>query len=223
MSIPRRTVLLAVGSSVAIAGCLGDDESDEDPSDDGIEDSTDDGTQTDDSDGSGDEDSESENENETDNEGGSGATVRVRSHPDLGDILVGPEGLTLYNFDQDTQDEMASTCYEGCAEAWPPLTVEGEPTTGDGVSATLTTFERDDGETQVATDGWPLYYFASDEEPGDVNGQGVNDVWWVLAPDGTPVRPDDDGDSDGDTSNGTDDTDDSDGDDSEDDDNGVGY
>ncbi|MFC7215327.1 hypothetical protein ACFQO4_14715 [Saliphagus sp. GCM10025334] len=217
MGIPRRTVLLAVGSSVAIAGCLGDEESDG-----GSEDSTDGGAQTDDSDESGDDDSESgnENENETDDEGESDTTVRVRSHPDHGDILVGPEGLTLYNFDQDTQDEMASTCYDGCAEAWPPLTVEGdgEPTAGDGVSATLTTFERDDGTMQVAADGWPLYYFASDEEPGDANGQGVNDVWWVLAPDGTPMRPDN-GDGLGDDNN-SDDTDDSDGDD---DDDGVGY
>ncbi|WP_312909357.1 COG4315 family predicted lipoprotein [Natronosalvus caseinilyticus] len=218
MSIPRRTVLLAVGSSVAIAGCLGDEESDG-----GSEDSTD-GTQTDGSDDSGDDDSESEseNENETDDEGESDATVRVRSHPDHGDILVGPEELTLYNFDQDTQDEMASTCYDDCATAWPPLTVEGEgdPTAGDDVSATLTTFERNNGETQVAADGWPLYYFASDEEPGDVNGQGVNDVWWVLKPDGTPMRPDDSGGS-GDDGNSdeTDDTDDSD----SDDDDGVGY
>jgi len=58
---------------------------------------------------------------------------------------------------------------------------------GDGVSAELTTFEREDGSTQVAADGWPLYYFAPDEAPGDAKGQGVNDVWWVLAPDGTPV------------------------------------
>ncbi|UTF53470.1 COG4315 family predicted lipoprotein [Natronosalvus rutilus] len=221
MSIPRRTVLLAVGSSVAIAGCLGDEESDG-----GSEDSTDDGTQIDDSDESGDDDSESEseneseNDNETDDEGESGATVRVRPHPDHGDVLVGPQGLTLYNFDQDTQGEMESTCYDGCAEAWPPLTVEGEPTAGDGVAATLTTFERDDGETQVAANGWPLYYFASDEEPGDANGQGVNDVWWVLKPDGTPMRPDDSGGS-GDDGNSdeTDDTDDSD----SDDDDGVGY
>ncbi|MFC6731773.1 hypothetical protein [Haladaptatus sp. GCM10025893] len=45
-----------------------------------------------------------------------------------------------------------------------------------------------EGSTQVAAAGWPLYYFAPDENPGDANGQGVNDVWWVLRPDGTPVR-----------------------------------
>lgn len=117
------------------------------------------------------------------------ATVTVRDHPDLGEILVGPDGLTLYMFDKDTKGEPSSTCYDGCADNWPPLTVDGEPTAGDDVSAALTTFEREDGSVQVAAAGWPLYYFTPDETPGDVKGQGVGDVWWVLRPDGTPVRP----------------------------------
>jgi len=119
---------------------------------------------------------------------GAAATVAVDTHPDLGEILVGPEGLTLYMFDQDTQGADSSACAGGCAEAWPPLTTEGEPSTGEGTTVELTTFEREGGRTQVVAGGWPLYYFADDEAPGDVNGQGVNDVWWVLAPDGTPVR-----------------------------------
>jgi hypothetical protein len=68
------------------------------------------------------------------------------------------------------------------------LTVGGEPTAGEGVTAELTTFERGDGTTQVAAAGWPLYYFQDDADPGDANGQGVGGVWWVLAPDGTPSR-----------------------------------
>ena len=116
------------------------------------------------------------------------ATVRVRSHPELGEILVGPDGRTLYMFDPDTRGSGASSCSGSCAEAWPPLTVDGEPTQGDGVTAELTTFERDGGETQVAAGGWPLYYYVDDAGPGDANGQGVNGVWWVLGPDGTPKR-----------------------------------
>jgi predicted lipoprotein with Yx(FWY)xxD motif len=118
------------------------------------------------------------------------ATVRIRTHPDLGEILVGPDGRTLYMFDSDTEGEGASTCHGGCAEAWPPLNAEDDPTAGGAVTAELGTFEREGGGTQVAADGWPLYYFASDEMPGDVSGQGVNDVWWVLGPDGTPKRAD---------------------------------
>lgn len=113
------------------------------------------------------------------------ATVRVRSHGSYGDILVGPEGHTLYLFDKDETDQ--SNCTGGCAENWPPLTVEGEPTKTDRVSASLSTFEREDGSRQVAVAGHPLYYFAPDEQPGDAKGQGVNDVWWVVAPDGSAV------------------------------------
>jgi len=58
------------------------------------------------------------------------------------------------------------------------------------VTAELTTYEREDGQTQVAANGWPLYYFANDETPGDTNGQGVGDVWWVLDPAGMPIRED---------------------------------
>ncbi|WP_436932514.1 hypothetical protein [Halosimplex halobium] len=122
---------------------------------------------------------------------GSGTpTVRVRSHPDLGETLVDGEGITLYMYDPDPQGSGSSTCYDGCADAWPPLTVEGDPTAGVDVAAELTTFERTTGAVQVAANGWPLYYWVDDEEPGDATGQGVNEVWWVLTPEGVPVRSD---------------------------------
>ena len=47
---------------------------------------------------------------------------------------------------------------------------------------------RGDGGTQVTFAGWPLYRFASDAAPGDVNGQGASDKWYVIGPDGTVVR-----------------------------------
>ena len=116
------------------------------------------------------------------------ATVAVESHPDLGDVLVGPDGMTLYMFDADEHGASESACHDDCVEMWPPLTVEAEPTAGEGITAELSTFERADGQTQVAAAGWPLYYFVEDEAPGDATGQAVNDVWWVLNPNGDPVR-----------------------------------
>jgi len=125
-------------------------------------------------------------ESTTTTDGGmDGPTVAVSSHPEHGDILADAEGMTLYLFTTDSDGE--SACYDSCADAWPPLTLDGEPTAGDGVTASLGTTERDDGSTQVTAAGHPLYYFASDEEPGDAKGQGVNDAWYVLAPDGSQV------------------------------------
>jgi predicted lipoprotein with Yx(FWY)xxD motif len=105
----------------------------------------------------------------------------------LGDVLVDAEGLTLYMFDKDT--EGISTCYEDCAVAWPPLLVEGEPAVGEGLDESLvTTVPRDDGTMQVKYGDWPLYYWKDDKAPGDVLGQAVGEVWWVVGADGQPIR-----------------------------------
>jgi predicted lipoprotein with Yx(FWY)xxD motif len=117
----------------------------------------------------------------------SGPAVAVREHPEYGEILVDGDGMTLYLFTRDSRGE--SVCSGDCADAWPPLT-GGNPSAGDGVTASLDTIERDDGSMQVTADGMPLYYYAPDGEPGDATGQGVGDVWFVLRPDGSTVGPD---------------------------------
>ena len=113
------------------------------------------------------------------------ATVAVASS-DLGEIVVDGEGLSLYMFGNDEGGE--SACYEACAQTWPPLLTEGDATAGDGADATLLgTTERTDGTTQVTYNGHPLYHYAADSAPGDTNGQGVGDVWFVLSPAGEPI------------------------------------
>jgi predicted lipoprotein with Yx(FWY)xxD motif len=113
-----------------------------------------------------------------------GAEIAVTSS-DLGDILVDGEGMTLYVFDNDTDEN--STCYDDCEANWPPLT--GEVTAGDGVDQSLLgTSEREDGTTQVTYAGKPLYYFAGDQAAGDTNGQAVGDIWWVVGPDGEKIQ-----------------------------------
>jgi predicted lipoprotein with Yx(FWY)xxD motif len=109
-------------------------------------------------------------------------TVRVGNSEELGDFLVGANGMTLYLFTVD--EERLSNCYEQCAANWPPLLVQpGEaPVPGMGVTGELGVTERDDGSLQVIYDGKPLYYWVNDEAPGDTTGQGVNDVWFVVAP-----------------------------------------
>lgn len=118
------------------------------------------------------------------------ADVQVGSTA-LGDVLVDADGMTLYLFTNDSDGQ--SACYDDCAVAWPPLTVDAEPVAGEAVDAGLLgTTERDDGSIQVTYDGSPLYTWASDNDPGDVSGQGVNDVWFVLTPDGEAIMNSDD-------------------------------
>ena len=126
--------------------------------------------------------SETESESEEEDEE---YTVEASSS-DLGEIVVDSSGRTLYVFMADTSSE--STCYDDCAATWPALTVEGEPS-AEGIDASLLgTSERTDGSTQVTLNGHPLYYFASDQSPGDTNGQGIGDVWFVVSPQGEAIQ-----------------------------------
>lgn len=112
------------------------------------------------------------------------ATVMV-ADTDLGQILVDGEGRTLYLFTPDEQGP--SVCTDDCLANWPSLT--GPATAGEGVDESLlgTAPRPDDGTEQVTYNGWPLYYFAADPNPGDINGQGVGDVWFVVTPEGEAV------------------------------------
>jgi predicted lipoprotein with Yx(FWY)xxD motif len=134
----------------------------------------------------GDDDVAVEPTTEPDETAAPGETATVATaESDHGTILVDGEGRTLYVFGND--EPGVSNCADACAEAWPPLV--GEPEAGEGVDeALLGTIEREDGETQVTVNELPLYYFAQDAAPGDTNGQGLNDVWWVVSPEGEPIE-----------------------------------
>ncbi|WP_324651127.1 hypothetical protein [Georgenia sp. H159] len=113
-----------------------------------------------------------------------GGTEIATADTDLGTVLVDGEGMTLYLFTNDSPG--MSACTGDCLVAWPP--VEGEPAAGEGVDeALLGSIEREDGTVQATYGDWPLYYFSQDTSPGDVTGQGVNDVWFVVTPDGEMV------------------------------------
>jgi predicted lipoprotein with Yx(FWY)xxD motif len=116
-----------------------------------------------------------------------GDTVGVKTaETELGNILVGPNGLTLYGFTNDVDGQ--SSCSGTCAEAWPPLTVDANWTVGPGLdSAVFNTVTREDGTEQLVAGRWPLYYFSGDTVPGDVNGQGSGGVWFAVNVDTTLV------------------------------------
>jgi predicted lipoprotein with Yx(FWY)xxD motif len=105
----------------------------------------------------------------------------------LGRTLTDQEGRTLYGFTKD--EDGKSSCYDDCAVTWPAFTVRGKVMAGAGLKADwLATAERRDGTTQVTYKGMPLYYFSGDQQPGDINGQGVGGIWFTVAPDGALIR-----------------------------------
>jgi len=101
-----------------------------------------------------------------------------------GTYLVNAEGMSLYTFDNDTE-ELVSTCVDDCALTWPPVVVlEGVTVVpGEGVDPELLVpFLRPDETMQLAYNGDPLYLYSGDLEPGDINGDGLFDVWHLAAP-----------------------------------------
>ncbi|WP_345751460.1 COG4315 family predicted lipoprotein [Microbacterium rhizophilus] len=116
-----------------------------------------------------------------------GAASLATADSDLGTIVVDGQGMVVYQFDSDTQGSGASTCEGQCLDAWPPVHGDGTAAV-DGISGELGTITGVDGQPQLTLNGWPLYYYAGDTQAGQTTGQGVGDVWWVLDPDGEPIR-----------------------------------
>jgi len=97
----------------------------------------------------------------------------------LGEVMVGANGHTLYAFTDDPEKQ--TTCFDACATAWPPLTVQDGFTISDELQASgATVIDRPDGSKQLAMGKWALYYYAGDGAPGDANGQGVNGKWFAI-------------------------------------------
>ena len=107
--------------------------------------------------------------------------IGVRTDAKFGDLLVDAQGMTLYKNVKDKPGAFA--CTDACLTMWPPLLAPAgaRPTTAAALPAALSTVGRPDGATQVTYNGAPLYLFANDHNPGDVNGQGVGGVWSVVS------------------------------------------
>jgi len=141
------------------------------------------------------------------------ATIDVLAgETDLGSVLVGPDGRTLYGFTNDV--DALSTCYGTCADAWPPVIVSDDWTAGPGLDfGIFATTVREDGQSQLVAGRWPLYYFAGDAAPGDINGQNSGQVWFAvdlnggLITDAAPAGSADATTDSGDDANGTSDGD----------------
>jgi len=100
------------------------------------------------------------------------------------------DGLTLYTFDADPIGQ--TTCVDAaCLGPWPALLADD----GAAAAAPYSIITRPDGNRQWALRGKPLYFWAGngtlpgDMAQGDVNGEGVGNVWRVARP-GAPVLKD---------------------------------
>jgi predicted lipoprotein with Yx(FWY)xxD motif len=102
----------------------------------------------------------------------------------MGQIVVDAKGMSVYYYTKDTKDSGTSACTGGCLAAWPPVTTTSSTPSVEGVMGTVGTIATPDGKKQVTINGMPIYYYAKDKAAGDITGQGVNSVWYLVAPSG---------------------------------------
>ncbi len=121
------------------------------------------------------------------------SAIAVGHATGIGDYLVDADGYALYLFPPD--DRKLVTCTGECLGSWPPLRLHSGrlPDVRGTARRDLLHWLPDSAGREVVTyAGWPLYRYAGDIAPGDIDGQGLNlngDQWYLLAPDGTPIVP----------------------------------
>ena len=110
------------------------------------------------------------------------ATLTVRDKDGIGTYLADDKGMALYLFKKDAAGKSACGAVNGCLEKWPVFFADKvDPKVGIDMAA-VGEITRDDGLKQTTYKGQPLYYFFNDKAVNDVNGQGVGNVWYVVAP-----------------------------------------
>jgi predicted lipoprotein with Yx(FWY)xxD motif len=104
--------------------------------------------------------------------------------PQLGPAVTDAHGSVLYRFGKDEAHPWRSHQAGTRGHGWVPVLTARKPTV-DGIAPGLVgTVSRIDGTRQVMLNGWPLYRYAGDAEPGQWEGQGVAGIWFAVQPDG---------------------------------------
>jgi len=101
------------------------------------------------------------------------------------EFFTDANGMTLYH---DAQDWPKNTkppyspytkCTGSCVATWTPFYTDSIKISAPLKADDFTTFSRPDGKKQIAYRGWPLYYYTGDNKPGDINGQGIGNIWYA--------------------------------------------
>ena len=117
---------------------------------------------------------------------GARVVVDVASSP-FGRILVDERGNTLYAFTDDAEAKPPCTGY---GQAWCAANVNAEWSVANGLDSGLFHADNSAGQMQLVAGKFPLYRFARDTRPGDINGQGADGVWFVVDARANPIHGD---------------------------------
>ncbi|MCD9020969.1 plastocyanin/azurin family copper-binding protein [Cohnella silvisoli] len=107
-------------------------------------------------------------------------TVGLGTDAKLGNYLVDSKGVTLYYFDKDPTG--SSVCTGDCLVKWPAFYADSIVIPKGLKAEDFGEIKRSDGSEQTTFKGYPLYYFFQDAKRGDLKGQSLGDVWFVVNP-----------------------------------------
>jgi predicted lipoprotein with Yx(FWY)xxD motif len=116
-------------------------------------------------------------------------TVKSKNNATLGKVVVNSSGKTLYRNTKEKKGLIK--CTGSCAVTWPPLLVgkNAKLKAGLGIKAAkLGKIKRPNGRFQVTYYGHPLYRYAGDSSPGNVNGEGLGGIWFALKTNGALAK-----------------------------------
>ncbi len=100
-----------------------------------------------------------------------------------GPVYASEKGMTLYEFKKDQPYSGKSNCTGECAKLWPPVLLAKDvelPKPWGKISRTAS-------EMQLTYEGYPLYTWVGDHQPGEANGQGVKGIWRAIPAAGKPL------------------------------------
>lgn len=105
-------------------------------------------------------------------------TVKLKAKTRVGSYLTDAKGMSLYYFKKDAPGK--SVCVGDCIAKWPVFYTKNIIVPRKLYKKDFAVITRGDGIKQTTYKGRPLYYFANDVVAGDMNGEGVNNLWYVI-------------------------------------------
>jgi predicted lipoprotein with Yx(FWY)xxD motif len=107
-------------------------------------------------------------------------SVKVASGT-AGQYLTDVSGMTLYYFTKDTNGKSNCTT-PACIGLWPAFYTTTLVVSSPLSPVDFSTITGSNGAQQTTYKGQPLYRFANDVKPGDILGNGVGGVWFLVKP-----------------------------------------
>jgi predicted lipoprotein with Yx(FWY)xxD motif len=111
-------------------------------------------------------------------------TMTIAYKSDVGKYLADGKGMTLYYVTTDGPGK--SNVTGNVLANWPVFYTANYVVAKPLDITDFGSIERNDRSMQTTYRGRPLYYYIKDRQPGDVLGNKIGGVWFVINPDTFP-------------------------------------